>query len=218
MVPSTQDLVASEAKRLELELTSRQRDDLAGYVDLLVRWGQRINLTGRAEATSIVQRQLPDGLHLTAVLRKTAWGQDARSLVDAGAGAGTLGLVLTLLSPTLSATLVEPNRRRCSFLSTAVHQLGLGSQVQVQHQRLQELELPPPDLLASRATWPAPRWLALAAPRVSAGQRVLAFVAAEPAPDAQAELQLEQAFDYTLEDGTPRRVLVYRRQDQDPSG
>jgi 16S rRNA (guanine(527)-N(7))-methyltransferase RsmG len=218
MASSTQDLVASESSRLGLELAPREREDLAGYVDLLVRWGQRINLTGRPEAASIIQRQLPDGLHLAAVLRREAWGQDARSLLDAGAGAGTLGLVLALLTPSLSATLVEPSRRRCSFLRTAIHQLGLGQRVQVQQQRFQELELPQPDLIASRATWPAPRWLELAAPRVTCGQRVLAFVAAKPAPAAPAELQLEQEIAYALHDGAPRRVLVYQRQGQERAG
>ena len=50
-----------------------------------------------------------------------------RTLVDIGSGAGLPGLVLAMVRPELSVTLLEPMERRCRFLSECVAELGLAN-------------------------------------------------------------------------------------------
>lgn len=213
MTLSLQNLVASELQRYGLDPEGGCVEDLAAFITLLQRWGQRINLTGSLRAEDLVVRQLPDGLRLAAALHTLTWGRGLTTLVDVGAGPGTVGLVVARLCPWLGVTLVESNGRKCSFLRTAAHQFALP--VQVLDQRLQELDAPvqSTELLCSRATWPPPQWLELAWPRVQPGGRVLAFVGRGDPPAPPAPLRLEQTLTYMLSDGTPRALAFYRRLD-----
>ena len=50
-----------------------------------------------------------------------------RTLADIGSGAGLPGLVLAMMWPDLSVTLLEPMERRCRFLSECIAELGLAN-------------------------------------------------------------------------------------------
>jgi 16S rRNA (guanine(527)-N(7))-methyltransferase RsmG len=211
MAEPLQDLVTSGLIRHGLPPNDAAVAALCGYVELLERWGKRINLTGQPEARAIVERQLPDGLQLAALLRR--WDPPITSLVDAGAGAGLVGLVVALLCPETHVQLVESNGRRCSFLRTAAHQLQLGDAAQLLEGRLETVTFDAPELLGARATWPVDRWLELAWPRVAPGARVLAFLAGDAPPPPPPQLQLERRVSYDLEDGSPRQLVFYLRLD-----
>jgi 16S rRNA (guanine527-N7)-methyltransferase len=202
----TQHLVLAELARAGLPQDLKTADRLVCYVHLLVRWGKRINLTSRADPPVLVQRHLPDVLFLAPLLR-------ASVVADIGAGAGFIGLLLPLLRPELelAVQLVEPNKRRCSFLLTAAQELNL--KVQIIARRLEQTELPPLDLACSRATWPPKQWLTRARPLLSPQGEAAAFVASEtalPAPPPDG-LRKTRQVSYTLSDGTPRLLALFGR-------
>jgi 16S rRNA (guanine527-N7)-methyltransferase len=209
----TPQLVADEMRRLGLAdaLAASTADRLARYVTLVVRWGRRINLTGRPEAPAFVQRQLPDGLVLARQLLSTAQG--SVSLLDVGTGAGLPGLVVSLLCPQAGVTLLESNQRRCSFLRTAIFELELGRRCSLVEQRLERATLPAPVSVAcSRATWPPSLWLERAKDLVGVGGEVVAFLSEDAdEPQPPATLHKVEELSYLLVDGTRRRQLFYRR-------
>jgi 16S rRNA (guanine527-N7)-methyltransferase len=207
----TIELVAGEMERLGLAPDPENAGKLATYVSLVVRWGRRINLTGRPEAASFIQRQLPDGLVLAERLFKA---QAPFSLLDVGTGAGVPGLVVGLLCPHVKVTLVERNQRRCSFLRTAIFELGircdlLDTSLERVASQLLSAQV---SLACSRATWPPPSWLDRAQHLVGSGGQVVAFLsgdADEPRPPST--LQKIDELSYPLEDGARRRQLYYRK-------
>jgi 16S rRNA (guanine527-N7)-methyltransferase len=202
---TTQHLVAQELRRLALGDEPEHAEAVATYVELLCRWGRRLNLTGRANPESVVQRQLPDGLVLARELRALA---AAGPIADVGSGAGLPGLVVALLCPGETVHLVEPNGRRCAFLRTAAHELGLT--VHVVQSRLEDAALPPARVLCSRATWPLPQWLERASHVAAADAVVVAFAAREDSlPLPPAGLALVRTSRYELVDGTPRLIAWY---------
>src|ERR1700677_5339784 len=75
------------------------------YLDLLLRWNARTNLTAIRDPEEIVRRHFGESLfaasHIAALLPQTA------SLLDFGSGAGFPGLPIQLLLPSLSVTLAE---------------------------------------------------------------------------------------------------------------
>ena len=89
------------------------------YLDLLVKWNQKINLTSEKSSQDILLRHIFDSLQYAPFISP----QD--EIVDIGSGAGFPGIPLKIIYPELVATLIESQRKRCSFLETVIFELGL---------------------------------------------------------------------------------------------
>lgn len=100
---------------------------LSRYLDLLLRWNARTNLTAIREPEEIVRRHFGEslfvGVHLSPLLSSGA------TLLDFGSGAGFPGLPIQLLLPELQVTLAESQGKKASFLREAVRTLGLKTEV-----------------------------------------------------------------------------------------
>ena len=100
---------------------------LSDYLDLLLKWNARTNLTAIREPDEIVRRHFGEslfaGLHLGARLPAEA------TLLDFGSGAGFPGLPIQLLHPALQITLAESQGKKASFLREVVRKLGLPTEV-----------------------------------------------------------------------------------------
>jgi len=97
----------------------------------------------------------------------------ARTLVDIGSGAGLPGIVLAMVRPELSVTLLEPMERRCRFLSDCIAELGLGNAT-VLRGRAEDAVLRA-DVATARAVAPLDRLAELAVGLVRPGGMVLAI-------------------------------------------
>ena len=100
---------------------------LSTYLDLLVKWNARTNLTAIREPEEIVRRHFGESL-FAGVQIGARVPQDA-SLLDFGSGAGFPGLPIQLLLPELRVTLAESQGKKASFLREAVRTLGLATEV-----------------------------------------------------------------------------------------
>jgi len=100
---------------------------LSAYLDLLLKWNARTNLTAIREPEEIVRRHFGEslfaGLHLVPRLPANA------TLLDFGSGAGFPGLPIQLLYPELRVTLAESQGKKSSFLREAVRTLALPTEV-----------------------------------------------------------------------------------------
>jgi 16S rRNA (guanine527-N7)-methyltransferase len=147
------------AAALGVETSPAVEVGLGKYLDLLLRWNERINLTAVRDAEGIVERHFVDSLsvlpHLPAGLA---------TLVDVGSGPGFPGAVIALARPELAVTLVESLHKKCAFLETLRRELPL-PKVNVRAQRIEDVLAAPGfvpfDAAVSRATLDLPEWLAL---------------------------------------------------------
>ena len=99
-------------------------DQLGTYLDLLVKWNARTNLTSIRKPEEIVTRHFGESLFAAAHLPPSA-----RSVLDLGSGAGFPGLPLQLLRPELAVTLAESQGKKAAFLREVIRTLGLPTQV-----------------------------------------------------------------------------------------
>jgi 16S rRNA (guanine527-N7)-methyltransferase len=100
---------------------------LSNYLDLLVKWNARTNLTAIREPEEMVRRHFGESL-FAAVHLGTRLPPGA-SVLDFGSGAGFPGLPIQLLHPELRVTLAESQGKKSSFLREAVRTLGLPTEV-----------------------------------------------------------------------------------------
>jgi 16S rRNA (guanine527-N7)-methyltransferase len=104
------------------ELLSGQLAQLSAYLQLLLRWNRRINLTAIREPEAVVTRHFGESIFAAQhLLAPDAW----ISVGDLGSGAGFPGLPLKIVRPAVRLALIESNSRKATFLSEAVRTLGL---------------------------------------------------------------------------------------------
>lgn len=163
------------SRQLDLPISTQVIERLLGYLQLLRKWSKRMNLVGPGSDADWAVRHLLDS---AAILRRFSVEGE---LADIGSGAGLPGLVLALLRPNLDTWLIEPVRKRASFLQHAAAALGLQN-VTVHNVRLEELpESQRFDWTVARAVWSPEHWLAETASRLR--PRGTALVMSSRPPD-----------------------------------
>ena len=126
------------------------------YIELLQKFSRTMNLIGPMSTQDIVRELILDSL-IPATTPVAFEG----AMIDVGTGAGLPGIPLKILFPDLALTLIEPRRKRVTFMGIAIKRLGL-EQVEIFEERIEELALPPQDIAISKAFQPPPQWLATA--------------------------------------------------------
>ncbi len=107
--------------QLGLTLTDVQVGAFRTYQALLLDWNERMSLTAVRTPEGIQQRHFVDSL--SCVLG--TGGLNGCSMIDVGTGAGFPGLPLKIIFPQLKLTLVDSVKKKTSFLSAVVEELGL---------------------------------------------------------------------------------------------
>jgi 16S rRNA (guanine527-N7)-methyltransferase len=129
---------------LDASLSQFQLDQISTYIDLLLRWNARINLTAIRREDEIVTRHFGESLFLARHLFSTHAARPllsatARSaqpqgnptppqslrVLDIGSGAGFPGLPLKIWAPAIHLILVESNHKKAAFLREAARALTL---------------------------------------------------------------------------------------------
>ena len=94
------------------------------YLALLLRWNQRMNLTGIRDAAGIMQRHFVESIACAQLLPP-----GIATLLDFGSGAGFPGIPIALCRPDIAVTLAESQTKKAAFLQEAVRTLGLRVEV-----------------------------------------------------------------------------------------
>jgi 16S rRNA (guanine527-N7)-methyltransferase len=143
-------------------------DEASAYAGMLATRGVEWGLIGPHEVARLWDRHL-----LNCAVVADLIGSRYRTLVDIGSGAGLPGIVLAMMRPELTVTLLEPMERRCRFLSGCVAELGLAN-ASVLRGRAEDVTLRA-DVATARAVAPLERLAQLAVRVVRPGGLVLAI-------------------------------------------
>ena len=103
----------------EPRLTEDVVAQFQAYLDVLVKWNGRTNLTAIRDEAGIVQRHF-----LESVVAARMLPAGVRTVLDFGSGAGFPGLPIALVRPELEVTLAESQNKKAAFLREAVRTVG----------------------------------------------------------------------------------------------
>jgi 16S rRNA (guanine527-N7)-methyltransferase len=107
-------------------LNHAQLSQFSTYLDLLLRWNARINLTAVRHPEQIVARHFGESLFTARSLYSDGWQLTTDNwLLDVGSGAGFPGLPIKLWAPALRLTLIESQHRKATFLREVIRALAL---------------------------------------------------------------------------------------------
>ena len=169
------------ARQIHLPLTDSQIQLLAGYAQLVWQKKDFLNLTSAADLNEIYTRHLCDGLQGASCVRELAAQKQLEnfSLIDAGSGAGYIGLTMAIALPNTHVTLVESLEKRCAFMNWAVLSLKLKN-VQVKNIRLGEQKDLQADFVTERAMGQLPDILGTCLDAVKPGGTFIAYQGEHP--------------------------------------
>jgi 16S rRNA (guanine527-N7)-methyltransferase len=177
---------------------------ISTYIDLLLHWNSRINLTAIRNPEEIVTRHFGESLfaarHLFPLYpvsssvspvpsvvkgfdsvndqRPTTDDRVRVRLADLGSGAGFPGAPIKLWAPQISLTLIESNQKKATFLRELARALTL-TDINIQNTRAQTLPPSTFDVVTLRAVERLPEVLPAAA-RLLAPQGRLALLISSP--------------------------------------
>jgi len=101
---------------------------ISTYIDILVRWNARINLTAIRDPEDIVTRHFGESLFAASHLFPKSERSSALkgyAVADIGSGAGFPGLPLKLWAPEIALTLIESNHKKSAFIKEVTRALTL---------------------------------------------------------------------------------------------
>ncbi len=100
-------------------------DHLGAYLQILLRWNAKTNLTAIRDPEQIVTRHFGESLFAAGVLFGTESLKPGTTLADLGSGAGFPGIPIKLAFPQLHVTLIESQNKKATFLKEVIRALRL---------------------------------------------------------------------------------------------
>ena len=118
-------------KELEIEIENHQLDQFYEYMNFLLEWNEKINLTAITEQDEILLKHFVDSLTILKYLKPE------EKIVDIGTGAGFPGIPLAILKEDNHFTLVDSLNKRINFLNDVKEKIALEN-VTTLHLRAEE--------------------------------------------------------------------------------
>ena len=137
------------------------------YIDILLRWNARINLTAVRDTQQIVTRHFGESLFAARHLLPLS----AKRLADVGSGAGFPGLPIKIWQPEVRLTLIESNHKKATFLREVARVLTF-MDIDVYCGRAEDFPAGSPDIVTLRAVERFDSALPYAARLVAPGGRL----------------------------------------------
>ena len=116
---------------LGIDFYVEQLDKFYKYMELLIEWNQKINLTAIIEPEEIILKHFIDSITILKYIEKDA------KIVDVGTGAGFPGIPVSIMRPDLKITLVDSLNKRLIFLQEVIKELNLEN-IEIIHSRAEE--------------------------------------------------------------------------------
>lgn len=155
---------------LGFAVTAEQGEELARFVDLLLRWNRVHNLTGVRGAEEVLDRHFVESFALRPLLQGTR-------IADVGTGGGLPGVPLAIVERERHFTLIESRAKRVHFLRHVAAELKLAN-TEVAHGRAEHLPVSRPfDTVLARAVAPPAELLAICRHLTAPGSVLLLLTA-----------------------------------------
>lgn len=121
----------NKAKQIELELSEKQIQQFYQYMNLLLEWNEKVNLTAITEPKEVILKHFIDSLTISKQIEK------GKKLIDVGTGAGFPGIPISIIREDIEITLLDSLNKRITFLQEVIYKLGLKN-IRAIHGRVEE--------------------------------------------------------------------------------
>lgn len=121
-----------ECEKNNIEFEERKSEKLYQYMNLILEWNEKINVTAIKEEREFIVKHFIDSLTVNSFLN------DRKRVLDIGTGAGFPGIPLKIYQPDISFTLIDSVNKKVTVLKDVIEKLELDN-VEALHVRAEEL-------------------------------------------------------------------------------
>lgn len=120
-----------DVDKLGIKLSEIQLKQFYNYMNLLIEWNKKINLTAITEPDEIILKHFVDSLTISKYI------SDGTKVVDVGTGAGFPGIPLKIVRQDVDITLLDSLQKRINFLNEVINELNL-EKITTVHSRVED--------------------------------------------------------------------------------
>lgn len=130
------EMLVEGAKLYNIELDDEKIKKFIEYMDLVIEWNQKINLTAITENNDFIKKHFIDSISIF----KCGLIEKGKSIIDVGSGAGFPGIPIKIIEPGTNIMLLDSLNKRVNFLNTVIEKLGLTG-IKAEHGRAEEFAM-----------------------------------------------------------------------------
>jgi len=119
------------SKEINIGLDEQKLEKFKKYMELLLEWNEKINLTAITEENEVILKHFVDSMTVLKYIDESA------SIVDVGTGAGFPGVPISIVNDNINVTLVDSLNKRINFLQEVISEINL-SNIKAIHSRAEE--------------------------------------------------------------------------------
>ena len=119
-------------KEFNIEINEGQIKSFEKYMNLLLEWNEKINLTAITQPDEVKLKHFVDSLTVLKYIN------DDDKVIDIGTGAGFPGIPLKIMNENTKITLLDSLNKRINFLNIVIETLNLRN-IQAIHGRAEEI-------------------------------------------------------------------------------
>lgn len=120
-----------QAKEIDTKLNENQLEEFYLYMNLLIEWNEKINLTAITEPEEIIKKHFIDSLTISKYIEENV------NVIDVGTGAGFPGIPIKIARDSVNVTLLDALNKRLKFLNEIIEKNRLKG-IQTIHFRAEE--------------------------------------------------------------------------------
>ena len=125
-------LLTEYSNTIDIKISKKEIDLLYRYMNLLLDWNNKINLTAITKEEDIILKHFIDSISINEYLK------EKNKIMDIGTGAGFPGIPLKIINPNMEFILVDSLNKRINFLEEVAKELCL-EKMQLIHSRVEDL-------------------------------------------------------------------------------
>jgi 16S rRNA (guanine527-N7)-methyltransferase len=123
LLKDDENILIDGAQRLGINLNEEQIKKVSRYLELLVQWNQKINLTSLKIPQEIIIKHFLDSISCIKVINKYI-DKERINIIDIGTGAGFPGIPIKIICPSIRLSLLEARKKKTIFLEKVTEEIN----------------------------------------------------------------------------------------------
>lgn len=124
------EIIENDLKYINLEITDESKENLYKYMNNLIEWNQKINLTAIKNEEEIILKHFVDSIYIKNMVKGR--------VLDIGSGAGFPGIPLKLVNSNINLVSIDSVNKKINFQKDTAEKLSLNN-IEIIHTRAENL-------------------------------------------------------------------------------